>query len=172
MRTLFTIGLILIFGVATKSQNHFLGDTLIKTISVFDNDTIYEYANFDGEFNELPRPRTAKGQIPEGLVYNYKPDSLIINYTKEIFNPKEIDELIESKCSVQCISTSSGKVESVSFMFAEREPGICFNKFVSLSQKIKEKLTIETEFNMEIEEGGYVLSTNPLYVELKRELSH
>jgi hypothetical protein len=171
MRTFITIVLVLIFGITTKSQNNFLGDTLIKTISVFDNDTIYKYVNFDGEFNELPRPRTAKGQIPEGLVYNYKPDSLIINYTKEIFNSKEIDELIESKCSVQCISTSSGKVESVSFMFAEREPEICFNKFVSLSQKIKEKLTIETEFNMEIEEGGYVLSTNPLYVELKRELS-
>lgn len=172
MRTSITIVLVLIFGISIKSQNHFLGDTLIKTISVFENDTIYKYVNFDGEFNELPRPRTAAGQIPEPLVFNYKPKGLIINSTKGIFNPKEIDELIESKCSVQCISTSSGKVESVSFMFAAREPEICFNKFVSLSQKIKEKLTIETEFNMEIEEGGYVLSTNPLYVELKRKLSH
>lgn len=172
MRTLITIVLVLIFGIPTKSQNHFLGDTLIKTISVFDNDTIYKYANFDGEFNELPRPRNVVGKIPEPVVFNYKPKSLIINHTKEIFNTEEIVELIESKCSVQCISTSSGKVESVSFMFYVREPEICFNKFVSLSQKIKEKLTIETEFNLEIEKEGYVLSNNPLFLELKREFSH
>ncbi len=143
----------------------------IKTISVFENDTIYKYVGFDGDFNELPRPRDAKGEVPEALEFNYKPKDQIINLTKEIFNKEDINELIDSKCSVQCISTSSGKVVSASFMFSEREPEICFNKFVRFSQQLKEKLTIETEFNGDIEEEGYVLSTNGVFLELKKELS-
>ncbi len=116
MRTLITIGLVLVFGTIANSQDYFLNDTLTKTISVFENDTIYKYVGFHGDFNELPRPRDAKGEVPEALEFNYTPESQIINLTKEIFNMEEINELIESKCSVQCISTSTGKVVSVSII--------------------------------------------------------
>jgi hypothetical protein len=171
MRTFITIVLVLIFGITTKSQNNFLGDTLIKTISVFDNDTIYKYVNFDGEFNELPYPRSAEGQVPESLGYNYIPKGVTVKLAKKIFNQSDIDELINSKCDIQCISSTSGNVVSVSFIFFEREPEICFNKFVRFSQELKEELTIETEFDREIEEEGYVLSSHGLYLILNGKLT-
>lgn len=168
MKTSILIALFLTLANTVYGQNRFLKDTLIKQVSVFDDDTIYKYVDFEGFYNELPTPKDIKGEIPEVLGIYYKPEDQTINLTKEIFNTQEINSLINSMCIINCISTTSGQIVSASFKFSEKEPEICMEKFVIFSQQFKEKITINTVFDEEIGEEGYIQSSYGLFIVLKR----
>jgi hypothetical protein len=170
MKSSIIIGILLTLGNSIYSQNHFLNDTLIKKVSVFDDDTIYNYFDFDGSYDELSLPKDINGNVPEVIGFNYNPESQIINLAEKIFDLKELKTLINSKCIIKCISTSSGKVVSVSFKFSEREPKICLDKFVKFSQQFKEKITIETIFSEKIAEEGYIQSSYGLFLVLKKHV--
>jgi hypothetical protein len=171
MKTLMVLCLISLYVNTAHSQNPFLNDSLVKKIYVSSNgDTIHKYVDFEGSIRDLPSPKTTDDEIATIADFPYKSDDEIMKIAMEIFSLEELNTLIESGTALSCISLSSGEIVSASFMFFKSEPEICLTKFVKFSQQMKERITIESTFEEEIGEEGYLESSYRLYMLLPREL--
>lgn len=168
-KIIFIIGL-LVFSNASYGQFQVLADSLIKEsyYDEFSEDTIISYLDHTGALHDLPSPKDQTGNKPEVVEYRLNSNEKLMQLIKDTFSEEEIMDLIKSKCIIRFIALSSGEIESVSFYFRHKEPGICLNKFVGLSRVIKSELTQETEFYNPIETEGYVGFSINLAAELRR----
>ncbi len=135
-----------------------LKDTLIRYFYGigYSGDSIVLYKDFESN-KAFPLPKGIDGEMPG----NYYADSFnspekIDQIAQSIFSNEEIGLMSRHGSFIKFVVSSKGHVVSASILFTKGDPGINSEKLISLSNKIKEKVTITIVFEQEVFEEGYI----------------
>lgn len=155
LRITFIIAFVSFMGSMSYSQGPVLNDTLQKSTRFTDDGRlkiIYRDINED----KLPKPllRESKDD-PELIDFQINSVEKLVQIANENFTKKEIEQLIESRFTLDCKILTSGKIVSASFVFYKKDPQICIKKLTLFSQEIKERLSITPIFSEKTDREGY-----------------
>ncbi len=107
--------------------------------------------------DEFPTSLTDDDGKPlEYFIQSVNSREKINEFVSEVFTKKEIQDMKGRSFYIQLLASSSGKIYSASLLFLHGEPKVDVEKFVQLSNQVKENITLTVDFNESAVNEGLV----------------